>query len=148
MKRTWKPCEELKASDFKTSPVWGFDLSREGKPEGADETWVRPFSLSRAPSTTDLLFVAAWLQPRDGAPQAGAVAVRFSDGIPRVAGVVLLEPRYCAVTLNDEVVSSRERAYLEEHVPNVENFFPMTYEAVLHIGSRDLVLRGIAKLAW
>jgi len=57
MRTAWKPCDKLTASDFNASPVWGFDLASEGKPEGADETWVRPYSFSRVPDTSDLLFV-------------------------------------------------------------------------------------------
>jgi hypothetical protein len=148
MKTAWKPCDKLTASDFKTSPVWGFDLSREGKPEGADETWVRPYSFSRAPRTTDLLFVSARLQPRDGGSHAGAVTVHFSKGVPSVDGVVLLDPRYCAPTLHEGVVPARERSYVEIYIRNAKDLFPIRYDAMIQIGNRKLPLRGIANLGW
>jgi len=144
----WKPCDKLTASDFKTSPVWGFDLSREGQGEDADETWVRPYSFNSVPETTDLLFVGAHLHPSDGESRLGAVTVRFSNARPCVEGIVLLDPRYCAVTLHEEVVPVRERSYVETLIPNARHLFPIRYDAMVQIGNRELPLRGIANLGW
>jgi len=146
MKTQWKPCDKLTALDFETSPVWGFDLSREG--EGADETFVRPYSFSSVPETSDLLFVGANLHPRAGASRAGAVTARFSDAGLCVEGVVLLDPRYCGVTLHKGVVPVRERSYVEMYIPNAKDLFPITYDAMIQIGNRELPLRGIANLGW
>jgi len=146
--KTWKPCDKLTASDFKTSPVWGFDLSREGEREDADETWVRPYSFNSEPKTSDLLFVGAHLHPRGRASQEGAVTVRFSDACPCVEGVVLLDPRYCAITLHEGVVPVRERSYVEMYILNARNLFPIRYDSLIPIGNRELPLRGVANLGW
>jgi hypothetical protein len=148
MSTVWKPCDKLTASDFDTSPVWGFDLSREGKPEGVDETWVRPYSFSRVPDDTDVLFVSARLEPRGGEVLAGAVTIRFSDKRPDVQGVVLLDPAYCAMGLHQGVVPARERRYVETYLPNIQELFPLKYGAVLRIGDQDVALRGMAHLGW
>jgi len=145
MRPTWKPCDKLTASDFELSPVWGFDLSREGMPEGADETWVRPYSFTREPEDTDLLFVQARLEQRDGGVLAGAITVRFSEKRPGVEGVVFFGP-YCAIGLDAGVVSARDRLYVETHLPRVKDLFPLRYEAVLRIGVRQVALRGVVSL--
>jgi|SRR5882672_1098413 hypothetical protein len=148
MSMTWKPCDKLTASDFEISPVWGFDLSREGVPEGADETWVRPYSLTCVPEVTDLLFVRADLEQADRGVVAGAVTFRFLGKCPHVEGVVLLEPAYCALRLHEGVVPARERGYVDDRVPNARDLFPLKYEAVLRVGDKHLPLRGMAHLAW
>ena len=144
----WKPCDKLTAADFDISPVWGFDLGREGEPEEADETWVKPYSFSSVPDATDLLFVQGRLEPRRGGVLAGAVTVRFSEKHPIVEGVVLLAPTYCAIGLRDGVVPVRERGYVEMAVTNVKDLFPLKYEAVLRLGDQEVPLRGTAHLGW
>jgi len=101
-----------------------------------------------APPTTDLLFVYAHLQPRGGGSLSGAVTVRFSEARSEVEGVVLLDPTYCAMGLQEGIVPSRERSYVEKCVANVNDLFPLKYEAVLLLGSRELPLRGVAHLGW
>ena len=148
MNPIWKPCDKLTVSDFDISPLWGFDLSREGKADEADETWVRPYSFSHVPEATDLLFVQARLEQRGGGVLAGAVTVRFSERRPGVVGVVILDSGYCAMGLREGVIPARERHYVETHLPNANDLFPLKYEAVLRIRDQELPLRGVARLGW
>jgi hypothetical protein len=147
MIRRWKPCSRLIAADFQRWPLWGFDLSRKRR-GAADETWVRPYRLAKAPLRSDLLFLSAQVRPQGGRPQPGAVTLKFVDSEPRLDGVVLLRPRYCALRVNGELVPPSERDYLHHILGAAPALFPLHYRARLRIGRREVVFSGTVAASW
>lgn len=144
----WKPCRKLLAADFRRHRLWGFDLAR-GRRGAADETWVRPMRLLRAPERSDLLFLSARLRSRGGPWRAGAITLRFAAGEPALDGLVLLRPRYCAMRIHGDVVPASERGYLERLLEGrAADWFPLEFRARLTVGRRTVPLAGRVTAAW
>ena len=144
----WKPCRKLVAGDFRRHRLWGFDLARERR-GAADETWVRPVRLARAPERSELLFLGARVRSRGGAWRPGAVTLKFVGGAPALDGVVLLRPRYCAMRIHGDVVPAGERGYVERVLEGrAAEAFPLEFRARLPVGRRSLPLAGTVTAAW
>ncbi|HUJ26391.1 MAG TPA: hypothetical protein VLW85_10250 [Myxococcales bacterium] len=144
----WKPCRKLVAADFRRHRLWGFDRARERR-GAADETWVRPVRLAKAPASSDLLFLAAKVRSRGGAWRPGAVTLQFVDGAPALDGVVLLRPRYCAMRVHGGVVPASERGYVERVLDGrAADAFPLEFRARLRVGRRALPIAGRVTAAW
>jgi hypothetical protein len=111
---TSKPCDTLTTDDFEAYPIWGFDVSMEGTIEGADETWVRPYEHQSISEDSEVLFAAAKLKAGSHPAQDGALSFRVVRARLEIDACVLLQPRYCAISLHlrdKEAISNFRGAY-------------------------------------
>jgi hypothetical protein len=142
MSDDWKPQDELTAADFDRAPLWGYDPAKaEGDPD-SDESWVRPWRFAEPPDFSDLLFVKAKLRTAGNDVLPGAVLFLFEEGVPKVAGLALLEPSVFIIGLENGQVTPDDRADLKDLHPGA---LPMAYEAELTLGGRALRLAGGVK---
>jgi hypothetical protein len=144
---TWKSCGDLTPEDFERHPLWGFDLMREGDADG-DETWVRPYEFDRVPRSTDTLFTAAVVRSRSGRTRPGAITFRFGGGkVEFDPGVILLRPRYCVVSSDERgMVPDFDLWILRRTLPRLDVLFPLSYEGLVKIGTREFPCSGSIRL--
>jgi hypothetical protein len=136
----FKPCDRLTPDDFEAYPLWGFDVSMEGSSEGADETWVRPFEYRSLPKASDVLFAAAKLKAGAHPPQDGALTFRVVRARLEVDACVLLQPKYCAISLH---LTDTQRSYLQSALgDSFPSYFPIAYETTIRFGKERFPVSG------
>jgi hypothetical protein len=146
MKRSkeFKPCDQLTLADLEKHPVWTFNLERaEAEPE-ADETWVWPETFQKKPKNTDVLFLRAELRTAEGKMAPGALLVRFEGGKAETQALALLHPKYLALGLDGEKLVDWAKEALKKLQPKSSKWLPITYKAVMPVGSKEITFSGQA----
>src|SRR5262245_55452745 len=91
-RRIRKQCYELTAEDFERFPCWEYALDEEGRP-GQDEATVRPATLERGITASDVLLVLAVFTFVNGKVRLGTLTIGAGPDVSDMQPSLFLKGR-------------------------------------------------------